>query len=157
DKLIPLQLEKVKGEYVELMLNPPPGYWKMDQVGLIYEYDKVSSENISFIDAENVIDQEGDYQNASLMQTDDNYYVMQFTGDYSNATFKVPEGFNRNTSEVFLKTTGYYTLNNIEMNRPEQTELIKEIMNTPGKIIEYTFHVYNQKIKTMKELKTSKD
>lgn len=157
DKLIQLPLENVQGDYIEFILNPPPGYWKMDQVGLIYDYEKLSSENISFIDAEYAVDQDGKALNESIRDKDENYYVMQNIGDYSNITFNVPEGFNMNTSEIFLKTTGYYIINNINNNGPEQTELINEIMNTPGRIIEYSYQVYNQKLKTLKELKTLKD
>jgi hypothetical protein len=154
DKVIRVPLDKVQGEYTEIVLTPPPGYWKIDQLEIIYEYEKVGNENIKLIDAISSVDQDGKEFSSSITGKDDKYYIMPETGDYSVLYFSVPEGFDRNKNDVFLKTTGYYELN-LDKSKPEQTNLIKEIMYTPGKIIEYTFDVYKQRIKSFMVSKNS--
>ncbi|MBK7159768.1 MAG: hypothetical protein IPH77_14840 [Ignavibacteria bacterium] len=39
DRIIRLPLYNVTGDYVEFVLNPPPGFWKIDQLGIIYDYE----------------------------------------------------------------------------------------------------------------------
>ncbi len=151
DKIIRLPLENVSGEYIEFTLNPPAGYWKIDQIGMIFDYEIAGKENIQTISASFGKDHDGNDITTSLSKIDKNYYQMPLVGNKSDLYFDVPAGFERTRNEIFLKTTGWYEVN-IDKMKPEQKDLISEIMSTPGKIIYYSMSLYNLKLKELTEL-----
>ncbi|MCX6161188.1 MAG: hypothetical protein NTV87_07620, partial [Ignavibacteriae bacterium] len=150
DKIIRLPLENVSGEYIEFTLNPPAGYWKIDQIGMIFDYEIAGKENIQTINASFGKDQDGNDITSSLSKKDKDYYRMPLVGNKSDLYFDVPAGFDRTKNEIFLKTTGWYEVN-IDKTKPEQMDLISEIMSTPGKIIDYSMSLYNLKLKELTE------
>jgi len=150
DRIIRLPLKNVTGNYVEFVINPPAGFWKIDQIGIIYDYDIIGKEKIKQLDAVYAKDQDGEDISSEIESIDKNYYQMPGYGNQANIFYDVPANFDENRNEIFLKTTGYYEIY-IDKGKVEQTELLNEIMNTPGKIIEYSMMLYNQKIKSISE------
>jgi hypothetical protein len=156
DKVFNIPLENVSGDYIEFTLNPPLGYWKFEQVGLIYDYEQVEKENINVIETSSALDKSGKDITKELISTDKNFYEMPEVGNSCYLQFDVPPGFDKSTCEVFIKTNGWYEIN-LDKSKPEQTELISEIFNNPGKIIEYSMSLYRQKIKELTELENLKN
>jgi hypothetical protein len=152
DKVFNLPLENVQDNYVEFVLNPPPGYWKFEQIGLIYDYKTVGSDDIKVLDASYGQDRNGFDLLSGLNKIDKIYYDMPDVGNSFDLNFNVPENYNKETCELFLKTNGWYEIN-IDKSKPEQTELINDIFNNPGNIINYSMKLYKQKIKNLTELK----
>ena len=76
---------------------------------------------------------------------------MPYEGDYLNVSFEVPPGFDRLRNEIFLKTTGHYVIYT-DKEKDEQTNLVEELMTTPGKILEYSMMIYGQSIKQTAEI-----
>lgn len=150
DRIIRLPLKNVTGDYVEINLNPPPGFWKIDQIGIIYDYEIIRKDKIQELDAVYAADQDGRDIKTEIKKADKNYYIMPEEGNYSNVYYNAPLDFNQARTELFLKTTGYYELY-IDKGRSEQTALVEELMTTPGKIIQYSMTLYNQHIKSMAE------
>jgi len=150
DRIIELNLKKAKGNFVEFQLNPPPGFWKIDQIGIIYDYKIIEKENIKQLDAVYAKDQDGiDIMN-EINKADKNYYRMPEEGNYSNIYFDVPADFRISENEIFIKATGYYEIKT-DRDKSEQTELVNELMNTPGKITEYSMMLYRQNVKQISD------
>lgn len=150
DRIIRLPLKNVTGNYVEFNISPPAGFWKIDQLGIIYDYKITGREKIKELDAVYAEDQNGKDIRKEIKSTDKNYYQMPYEGDYANIYYDTPPDFDKKKNKIFLKTTGYYEIY-IDKSKSEQTELVEEILLTPGKIIEYSMSVYNQKIKSISE------
>lgn len=150
DRVIRLPLEKVTGDHVEFILNPPAGFWNIDQIGIIYDYDMTGKDKIKEFDAVYAADQDGRNVLAKISNIDKDYYAMPDLGNYSNIEFGMPEGFDKSVNEIFLKTTGYYEIYT-DKSKSEQTALIEDIMNTPGKIIEYSMALYKKDMKILSE------
>lgn len=150
DRIIRLPLEKVKGDYVEFILNPPAGFWKIDQIGIIYDYKLTDKENIKEYDAVFAEDQDGTDIRSKINNIDKNYYAMPVIGDHAFVFYDVPPDFDKSRYDIFLKSTGYYDIHT-DKEKPEQTALVEEILTTPGKIIEYSMSVYNKRIKFISE------
>ena len=153
DKIIRLPLENVIGDYVEFTLNPPAGFWKIDQIGIIYEYEVIGKDKIKELDAVYAIDQDGkDFKN-EIKNVDKKYYNMPEIGNASNLYYDIPPAFDKIRNEIFLKTTGYYEVR-VDRNKTEQRALIDEIMTTSNKIIQYSMSIYNKRIKELMVNKT---
>lgn len=150
DRIIRLPLQKVKGDYIEFILNPPAGFWKIDQIGIIYDYKLTEKESIKEYDAVIAEDQDGTDIRSKINNRDKNYYAMPVYGDHAFVFYDVPPDFEKSRYDIFLKSTGYYDIHT-DKEKPEQTALVEEILTTPGKIIEYSMSVYNQRIKFISE------
>jgi hypothetical protein len=72
---------------------------------------------------------------------DDQYQVLPEVGDWAKVHFEVPPEKEGTKRSVFLKSTGYYEIH-FSKDQPEQTELIRKILATPGKIHEFTLDEY---------------
>ena len=150
DKVYNIPLENTKGDFVEFTLNPPIGYWKFEQVGMIYDYEPVPESDIKELNASLGTDGSGRDIKEELIETDKEYHDMPDIGNVFDLQFDVPGNFNRKTCEVFLKTNGWYEINT-DKTKPEQTSLLFELMNTPGRIIEYSIQLYKQNVKELTE------
>ncbi|MCB0726891.1 MAG: hypothetical protein KDD00_05470 [Ignavibacteriae bacterium] len=150
DRVIRLPIENVTGDYIEFILNPPAGFWKIDQIGIIYDYELIEEKNIKVLDAIYAVDQDGRDLINMISTKDKIYYDMPDEGNYSNVEFNVPQDFDRSVNEIFIRTTGYYEIYTNKNNR-EQKALIEDIMNTPGKIIQYSMSQYKQNMNRFTE------
>ncbi|MEZ4690129.1 MAG: hypothetical protein R3A12_08070 [Ignavibacteria bacterium] len=83
DRVIRLPIENVTGDYIEFILNPPAGFWKFDQIGIIYDYELIEEENIKVLDAIYAVDQDGRDLISMISTTDKIYYDMPDEGNYS--------------------------------------------------------------------------
>ena len=63
--------------------------------------------------------------------------------------FEVPAPVDNMKKSLYLKTTGYYEIH-LKKDKPEQTELIEKIYNTPGLILEVSMNEYIEKLKAVK-------
>jgi hypothetical protein len=152
DKVFNIPLENAKGDFIEFTLNPPIGYWKFEQVGMIYDYESVPANDVKEFGASLGADRNGKDVREELNATDKKYHDMPEIGNAFDLQFDAPENFSKKTCEVFLKTNGWYEINT-DKTKPEQTALLYEIMNTPGRIIEYSIQLYKQNLKELTELK----
>lgn len=150
DRVIRLPLENVTGDLVEFNINPPAGFWNIDRIGIIYDYDLIDNKNIKVLDATYAVDQDRRNVLNMISSIDKNYYDMPYEGNYSNVEFNVPAGYDKSVNEIFLRTTGYYEIYT-DKSKNEQTALIEDIMNSPGKIIDYSMRLYDNDMKRLAE------
>jgi len=83
-----------------------------------------------------------------MLSIDGKYYSMPDTTSSAYLEFDVPPLNVDMNRSLYLKTTGYYDIH-LKKDKPEQTELIEKIYNTPGLILELTMNEYIEKIKSL--------
>ncbi|MBI5401858.1 MAG: hypothetical protein HY959_00515 [Ignavibacteriae bacterium] len=156
DKVMQIPLENVSGDFIEITLNPPAGYWKFEQVGMIFEYESVPDEDITELNSALASDRNGTDIREELSIRDKNYHLMPEIGNAFDLQFDAPENFNRKTCEVFLKTSGWYEINTDKSKSP-QSALLDELMNTPGKIVEYSLQLFRQNMESLARTNNKKN
>ena len=146
-KTYPLNLENVVGDSLVIRFNPPYGFWTLDYISVEYEDNyELSTKELKISKA---VDNNDRDIIKSIYTIDDEYYSMPEVGDYYLVEFDaLPESGGMDRS-YFLKTTGYYELH-LNKDKPMQKELLYEIVNERGKVVEYAMKLYNQWIVTAK-------
>jgi hypothetical protein len=87
------------------------------------------------------VDQDETMITSLLSITDDLYHQMPEVGDWFKAEFEAPDKQPEKRRTIFLETTGYYKLH-IDKTKPAETELIKNLLATPGEIVTYSIERY---------------
>jgi hypothetical protein len=145
DILLNIPLENTGGDYIDFTLNPPPGFWKIDKVGIIYDYEKVNEEDIIKLKCADATEKTKNDISNDIFATDKNYYVMPVTGNRCSLQFDVPYNYSRETSSLFLKTSGWYEIH-LDKTADKNDAMLNKIMNVSGSIIEYTLSLYYQQL-----------
>jgi hypothetical protein len=138
DRVCVLDVSSATGDSLQIRLDPPVGYWSLDHAAVTYTAP--AAPELQYVSARRVTDQDG-ADVSVLDEKDGRYHVMPETGQYLTAEFPVPEQRGGTERSVFLRTTGYYRLH-LPEDTPEQTALIEDLMNTPGKIVTYGLEEY---------------
>jgi hypothetical protein len=125
-----IDVSDVPGDSLVIQLNPPMGFWTIDHVGVSYELAEkvhpveISARSVETSDAEPIAD--------LINAVDGQYYSTPNVGDWAKISFAAPppagEGAMRT---IFLKTTGYYE-QHLKKDQPEQTLLLRQIIDSPG-------------------------
>ncbi len=139
DRAIALDLSKVSGDKLEIRLNPPMGFWSIDYLGI--EYDNNPIPQVTEVPLAKAEDQRGNNISVILSAMDNKYLELPKVGDWAKVNFDAPPPEKGNERTVFLKTSGYYEIH-IAKDQPEQTQLIRQLLTTPGLIVEYAMDEY---------------
>ena len=139
DRVIPIDLSNVAGDKLEIRLNPPIGFWSIDYLGI--EYDDNPAPPMTEVPLTKAEDQQGKNITVILEAIDDSYLRLPKVGDWAKVHFNAPPLGNGSERTIFLKTTGYYEIH-IAKDQPEKTQLIHQLLSTPGLILEYAMEEY---------------
>lgn len=136
-----LDLSKVTGDSLIIQLTPPYGFWSINYLAVDYE-DNIKPK-VSELSLSDVVDHKGNNILNVVSAADDDYAVLSEIGDYFIAEFNsVPkiEGMERT---FFVKTNGYYKIH-LSKDHPMHTQTLYDIVNNPGKVVEYSMNLFNQ-------------
>jgi len=139
DRVIYLDLSDVPGDKLLIQLNPPLGFWSIDYLGM--EYGDYSPPAVTEVQLASAEDQHGKDISKILSSTDNNYLMLPAVGDWAKVTFEQPPQKKGTKRSIFLKTTGYYEIH-ISKDKPEQAQLIRDLLERPGMIVEYSMDEY---------------
>jgi hypothetical protein len=139
DRVIALDLSKVSGDKLKIRLNPPMGFWSIDYLGI--EYDNNPVPPVTEVPLAKAEDQLGNNISVILSAMDNKYLELPKVGDWAKVNFDAPPPEKGNERTVFLKTSGYYEIH-IAKDQSEQTQLIRQLLTTPGLIVEYAMDEY---------------
>jgi len=140
-KTYPLNLQNVEGDSLVIRLNPPFGFWTLDYIAVEYE-DNIAP-SYKELKISKAINDNGKNIIESIDKIDDDYYAMPIVGDYYLVEFDAIPKIENLERTYFLKTTGYYNLH-LDENKPMQKELLYQIVNERGKVVEYSLELFNQ-------------
>ena len=135
NRIIPLDLSWLHGDTLTLKINPPQGFWQIDYIAL--EYENTILTYLTELAMVQAVDQDGNNITDEMLDQDNEYHIMQEVGDWFEVEFNAPVSVDGKNRTVFLKTDGFYELH-IDKTIPEQTQLVGEIMEIPGKIQKYS-------------------
>ncbi len=139
DRVCTLDLSHVTGDLLEIRLDPPVGYWVIDHLAV--SYDAPAGVQSRLVAAESMRDQDGREIAALLASNDGTSHHMPVTGQYFTARFPAPPAVPGMERSIFLQTSGWYELH-LAKDTPEQTDLIRKLMGTPGAIVSYGLEEY---------------
>lgn len=106
DIVVPINLEEIKGEKLQIKLETGFMFWEVDYVGI--DFSENVDLNISQINPSEAIDQNGNNVTALLLENDNKYFTQPNIGDEVVVKFPVKEYNPELTQTVFLKNRGYY-------------------------------------------------
>jgi len=139
DRVLPLDVSRIAGNKLTIRLNPPMGFWNIDYLGVEYgddptvEVQEVAATGAEDWNAADVV--------APISAADKKYFVMPEVGNWAKVSFAAPPPRAGTKRSIFLKTGGYYEIQ-IDKTQPAQMELIRQLLTTPGKIVEYSLNEY---------------
>jgi hypothetical protein len=146
DRIVELNIENVTGDSLYINFSPPFGFWKFDFAGVIYE-STIAAE-VKELPISYAIDQEGTDLTKALNKIDGKYYIMPDSTYTANINFEATAQKENTSRSLFLKTNGYYDIH-LKKDKPEQTELIEKILNTPGLILEISVKEYVKHLRSL--------
>ncbi len=108
DVVVPLELQGIRGDEIEVKLEYGAGFWDIDFAGLDFSADqKVHQTTVRLSEA---TDQDGKDVSAALLSSDESYLIQSRVGDTTQLSFAAPgarEGWART---VFLHSQGHYKI-----------------------------------------------
>jgi hypothetical protein len=140
-----LDVSDITGDTLFIQLNPALGFWSIDYLAVDYgQNPEPVIQELKFYESS---DQDDNDITSLLSAADDNYYVMNNNGDFAYAEFERPSLSVDTKTTIFLKSTGYYNIH-LSKSEPIQAELLYELINKPGKVVEYSLNLYDKKLAT---------
>ncbi|UCE23156.1 MAG: hypothetical protein JSU74_07565 [Candidatus Zixiibacteriota bacterium] len=137
--VVDLDITDIPGDTLTVHINPPKGFWSIDYVAV--DYGTYAEPDIVEIPLSEAADHEGVDVTGKLDARDFDYHIMPNTGDWIEARFDVPDEDWKQQRSVVLKTSGYYQLI-FDDDRPQDKELIRRVLATPGAIVDYSLSEY---------------
>lgn len=137
DVLIKIPLAETSADYIEFELNPPPGFWKFDRIGMVFDYEKIKSGDILTLSTEKAIDDNGQSITEKLDASDKDYYNMEKVGSRCDLSFRVPADYNPGEYALFFKTTGWYEII-LDKTKEPQNELLSSFLAKPLSVLTFS-------------------
>ena len=106
DIVVPLKLNQVIGDKLQVKLETGFMFWEVDYVGV--DFTKNVELQTEYIDPSEAIDQHGKDVTKLLAEADQNYFVQPEIGDEVVVHFPIKESNNGLNQSFFLKNRGYY-------------------------------------------------
>lgn len=154
DVVINIPLENVDGDFIEIELNPPPGFWKFDRIGLITDCSKCESGNINEIMYTSAIDKNCTDITERLKDCDRKYYEMPQVGNSFELIFNAPSDYDKSTYDIFLKTSGWYEIH-LDKSKNPRSDLLAKFAAEPGSVLKYSAELlrmeYSKQVREYKE------
>jgi hypothetical protein len=141
-----LDISNTIGDTLFIQLNPALGFWNIDYLAI--EYDDYPAPIIKELMLNNAATKQEEDITSTLLNADNDYYVMENDGDFAMAQFEKPSR-SANERTIFLKTTGYYKIL-LAKQGPMQTNLIYEFINKSGAVVDYSLNLYEEKLASIK-------
>lgn len=106
DIVVPLQLNQVEGDKLQIKLETGFMFWEVDYVGV--DFSENSDFDISYISPSQALDQNGMDVTQLLTKADGNYFVQPKIGDEVVVNFPSKPIIKGQAQSTFLKNRGYY-------------------------------------------------
>ncbi len=138
-RIIPIDISHVKGDTINIRVNPPGGFWSLDYLA------SVSGELIQAAGSEIKPSFAIDYKGADISEIigkdDESYYEMPETGNSFDIECNAPEPRPDMIRTVFLKSSGYYKIH-LPKDNPADYAKLYEIGMVPGSIVNWSYDKY---------------
>lgn len=139
-RVVELDISGIKGDMVEFEVNPPVGFWTLDNFTLCF--DEPQQAFGKEIKVSKTIDHNGNDISEKISFSDENYYDMPTTGDWFFATYKAPPKKDGMKRTVFMKTKGWYKIQMPQTDKDSDIATIFKLIGNPGEIIKFSNERY---------------
>lgn len=148
DVLYPVNLDNHNSEYVEIVLTPQRYFWKFDQINIVYDYEEVSQSDVQQLNITYSKDNNGNDVSDKLNNADKEYYRMPNIGDRTDLSVSLPNGYNKETNDIFVETTGWYDINLKKEGKPN-SNMMEMIFSEEGGLYRYAMDLYYKSISNL--------
>jgi hypothetical protein len=141
DRVLPLDVSRVRGESLKVRIEPPRGFWALNSFGIDYGETptltptRVPPTRARAFDGADVL--------PLLAAVDGAYYSMPTTDDRAEVTFDAPPPVPGRERSVILHTRGYYDLH-LDPTAPTDRARIDQIEAEPGAGLRYAAELYER-------------
>jgi hypothetical protein len=129
ERVVPLDLQGVEGETVEILLTPPAGFWQLNSFAM--DYSTSAPVEVQELNATTITGDENEDLLDVLSATDGRYYAAPRNGQTAYVVFPIPAAKPNSQRTIFAKASGYYEMHMDIAGTPE-TEILNRIMLEPG-------------------------
>jgi hypothetical protein len=123
DRLIPLDVSRVRGTQLRIRLRPPVGFWALNSFAVAYGAGQ--EVNVHRVAAKSAMTSDHKDVLADLNAADDRYYPMPYTTDRAEITFPAPPRTPGMRRTVFLHSRGWYQLHLAGTGEPDEKTLTR--------------------------------
>ncbi len=141
DKVLALDLSRIKTENLKIKLEAPPGFWAVNSV--LADYSTIADFSRQEITAANAINELGEDISGLLQHSDEEYYVMPDTTCSAELSFLVPPKRETYERTVILKAQGYYQIK-MEEEGPADPITIQRVQMEPGYLAQYANELFER-------------
>ncbi|GAB1350281.1 hypothetical protein MASR1M107_24960 [Ignavibacteriales bacterium] len=141
-RVIELDLSKTNDEFIEFELNPPVGFWTLDNFSLCF--DEPGTTNSTEVKVSKTVTHDGKDISTIISKSDETYHQMPTTGDWFTAEYDAPKTKPGMTRSVFMKTKGWYKIDMpVSDKEPDLLTLFK-LISKPGEVINFSNERYQK-------------
>jgi hypothetical protein len=141
DRILPLDVSRVKGDQLRIRIHPPAGFWALNSFAVDYSQDRPVS--VQTLKPANSRDQQGNDVRPELVGTAGHYLAMPNIGDTAEINFIAPPAFAGTDRTVFLHSRGYYKLHIAGTGEPDKKTL-QAFDKVPGSAARYAATQFGQ-------------
>lgn len=140
DDILPLNLEGVSSDTINIKLETGFLFWQVDYAGMDFSKNEVFIP--SEITASKAIDKNGKEIKDLILSSDKSYLVLKEVGDEVMLNFNAPIK-QKTERTLFLHTRGHYKILRDVSGRPDKKTL--KTFRRPNRFPEFSIEKYNQK------------
>jgi hypothetical protein len=139
DDILPIDLEGLEGNTVNLRLETGFLFWEIDYVAM--DFTENVSVKITPVSVETAVDEKEKDVSREISANDNLYYIQPEVGNEATLTFPVPE-FRDETRTVILHSKGFYKIIRENTGKPDRATL--KTFRQPGRLPQYSKELYEQ-------------
>jgi hypothetical protein len=134
DRVIPLDVSRVRTNQLRIRLRPPVGFWALNSFAVAYGAGDAVS--VSHVAATSATTWDGKNVLPDLAAIDNRYYPMPTTTDRAELRFPAPPRKTGMDRTVFLHSRGWYQLHLRDTSDPDNATLTK-LTSVPGAPVQF--------------------
>lgn len=135
-RVLELDLSNVNGDLIEFEVNPPPGFWTLDNFFICFDQPEISTS--AEVKVARTLNHEGKEISSTIRNSDEMYHQMPKTGDWFRAEYDVPQAKPGTTRSVFMKTKGWYKIDMPVSDKEPDFLTLFRFISEPGEIIKFS-------------------
>ncbi len=128
-RIVPLDLEGIEGDTIELLLTPPAGFWQINWLAIDNSPD--APVTVHEISASSAVGHGRRDIRDALRTTDGVYYTAPETGQTARLTFAVPDLADGMARTVFARVSGYYDIHHATL-AAKQDSVLRRVTEEPN-------------------------
>ncbi len=135
DRVVPLDLSRVRGDSVRLRFRPPRGFWALNSFAI--DYGEVRPVKVDTLRPVSARDARAGDMLPAITSSDELYYAMPNKGDRGHVAFRAPAAARADLERtVILHTRGYYRLH-LPIGGDPDTATLRRIVEVPNAAAEF--------------------